>query len=174
MKRKFFKCMAFLALATSVGLTSCSKEDPAKAVDFNNLALEKGSIEGIAFANYDKSSDEPQYAPSGTAIFLTVSYDALGIENADNGETVQLQTTVGANGAFVFTNVPLNRYKATIVKVSGQPFVKGYTYQDGWEDGKPVYATKKYTFTTSPSLTDLQPGGKNFVTITYDHAELFQ
>jgi hypothetical protein len=177
MKKRIFACMAILALITSVSLTSCSKEDPAKAVNFDSYALEQGTIEGIAYAKYDDSSDAPQFAPNGTVIFLTVSFDALGID-ASNGETKQLQTTVNAGGKFSFSGIPLNRYKATSVTINGQSYVSRYTFADGMEevDGvwKTKYTTKDYKFTASQTSVSLQPGGKNFITITYNPSGLFQ
>ena len=175
MKKRFLHMVAFFALAAGLSLTSCSKEDPAQVVDFDSFALAQGTIEGIAFANYDASSAAAQYAPAGTVIFLTVSFNDLGISNAFNGETKQLQATVtGSKGEFKFTGIPLNRYQPTLVTIEGQPFVKGFTYQDGWEAGEPVYVTKDFTFIASQLKPTLQPGSKNFVTITYNPDELFQ
>lgn len=171
MKNRIFTGVAILALATSIGLTSCSTEDPAKAVDFESYLLEQGSIEGFAYADYDDSSSDTQYAPAGTKLFLTISYEALGIDNAYNGETVRLQTTVNSSGKFTFSDIPLNRYKATIVRISGQPFVKGYTYYDFYED---EYVTRDHKFSASVELSVLQPGSKNFVTLTYNPSELFE
>jgi len=168
--------MAILAFISSVGLTSCSKEDPANAVDFDSFSLAQGTIEGIAFATYDVSSDAPkdQYAPSGTVIFLTVSFNELGINNAFNGETRQLQATVGSGGKFSFTGIPLNRYNATDVIISGQPFVKGYI-TDGVNDiGEPVLITKSRVFTAPALPVSIEPGSKEFVTISYSAGELFQ
>jgi len=180
MKKRIFKCMAILALV-SVGFASCSKEDPAEKVDFKSYSLEQGTIKGIAKCFSDErlafnSPDVPQYAPSGTVLFLTVTYGALGIENATHGETVKLQATVGANGEFTFSDIPLNRYKATSVTITAQPFVKGYTAEDGgdWVDGVFVrkYTTKNYVFTAPQKSTSLL--SSEIVVITYSKGDLYQ
>ena len=183
MKKRFFTCVAILALITSVGLTSCSKEDPAKAVDFASYSLSKGTIKGIAYANYNDRPDAPsvQYAPAGTVLFLTVYYTDLGIDNAFNGETRQIPATVEDNkGSFTFSEIPLNRYGTTYVTVNAQSYVDDYTLYDRTVEinGEFVslYKTEKWVFTASPmqQSVSLQPEGKNFITLDYYPSELFQ
>ena len=163
MRKKIFVCMAALALVTSISLTSCSKEDPAKAVDFNSFELPTGTISGIAHATTNGTVSTPQHAPSGTILFLTVSYADLGITGGSS-ENYVTTATVGSNGSFTF-NVPTKKDGATNVKISGNSFTASYS------DGS---TSKNYVYTTSGTTTTLQPGGKAYVTISYSRGVAFE
>ena len=162
MKKRIFACMAALALITSVSLTSCSKEDPAQAVDFNSFDLPTGTVSGIAHAITNSTISTPQYAPQGTILFLTVSYANLGI--AGSTETYVTTATVSSNGTFTFST-PTKKDGPTNVKISGNSFTA--LYFNGVE-------STNYIYSTSGTTTTLQPGGKAFVTISYSRGSAFE
>ena len=162
MKKRIFACMAALALITSVSLTSCSKEDPAQAVDFNSFDLPTGTVSGIAHAITNSTISTPQYAPQGTILFLTVSYANLGI--AGSTETYVTTATVSSNGTFTFST-PTKKDGATTVNIRGNQFTAYYS------DGS---TSKNYVYTTLGTTATLQPGGKAYVTISYTREAAFE
>jgi len=162
MKKRIFACMAILALITSVSLTSCSKEDPAEAVNFESFNLPTGTVSGIAHATMDGTSSSIQYAPSGTKLILTVPYSSLGITGST--ETYVTEATVGSNGTFTFST-PTKKDGSTTVTISGNSFKADY--YNGTDRKPRVYKTLGGTAT-------LQPGGNAYIMVEYGSGSLFE
>ena len=154
MKKRFLHIVAFFALAAGLSLTSCTKEDPAEAVNIS--ALETGTITGIAHATLDATLPVTtlQFAPQGTVIFLTIQNSALG---AGNG-VYRVSTTVGTNGTFTFSNVPTKNAGVTAT-ITGDAFKAVYRMSPT--------QTQTRVFEGASGSAFVVPGGNAFETISY-------
>lgn len=152
--------MAFLALLTSVSLTSCSKEDPAEPVDVSTY--QTGSISGIAKAVFNHDATTTQYAPNGTKVFLTIEYTESEDESVVVKGMYADKTTIN-DGKFSFSNIPtLNG--GVSVKITGDGFTANYTTASRSE-------THAYSATANATVL---PNGTAFVTLNYGEGTLFQ
>ncbi len=144
----------FASIVLSVGLLSCSNEDPAEPmhVDSKNVA----TVKGIAHATLDEGKSDTQYAPSGTKVFLKVSYSALS-SLATTGDYL-METTVESNGAFTFKDVPVSN-QGSSVSVSGDQFTASVRLADSKNE------TKK--FSVSSQSVSLLVGSTGYVTLDY-------
>ncbi len=128
MKKQFLHMVAFFALAAGLSLTSCSKEDPAEAVDVNvntNVSeFPTATINGIAHATTNGASGAPavQYAPQGTKLYLTINNSDLF---ANGTGVYMIEGSVGTNGAYSFT-IPTTNNGVT-AKITGNEFTANYT-----------------------------------------------
>lgn len=97
MKRKVFSVMALAAVLMSA---SCSKEDPAKPVDFSNVPAEKqATIQGKVLVNKNTTATTPVYAAlQGVTVRASVTYSSLGVSGST--ESYSTSTTTDSKGEF--------------------------------------------------------------------------
>ncbi len=153
--KKVFAFFALTAFVLSMGLTSCSNEDPASELVVNTG--KSATINGIAHAKLDATSSDTQYAPSGTKVFLKTAYSNL-IPGGSTTDYYVVETTIGDKGAFS-VSVPVSD-KGTVYSIQGNEFTttkKESSTQSG---------TYKYSAAAidSPSL---QVGATGYVTFDY-------
>ena len=154
--KKVINFFAMAVVVLSLGLTGCGKEDTAEPlnVDANKVA----TVKGIAHARLDQvtTSTSPQYAPSGTKVFLKVKYDALS-SLAETGDYLMV-TTVGSDGAFTFEKVPVANGGSTAT-ISGDQFTASVKIADD--------KSQNQKFVVSNATASLLIGSTGFVALEY-------
>jgi hypothetical protein len=155
-KKIMKKVFSFLAMAVvlSLGLNSCGKEDTAEALNVDTSKVAK--VTGFATAELDNTNSSEEYVPSGTKVFLKVSYSALS--STAGGGTYLMETTIGANGAFTFENVPVSN-DGTTATVTGDQFTYSVKTETAGSE------TKKFEAKDAPA--SLNVGSTGYVQLSY-------
>lgn len=162
--------------AMFLGFTACSDDDTASPVNYQQSSdvsnYGTATVTGIALATLDATlaSDVKQYAPAGTKLFLTVKnsdlYKLPG--GGDPAGTYELETTVGANGAFTFPPVPA-KIGGTTITIKGDNFKANYKVSDT----KTEVHAYGIGATIYPAALTVYPDGSLYVTINFGSGDVY-
>ncbi len=182
MKKSIFKLMALTALVGAVSLTSCKKEDPAKAVEIN--VMEKTAVVSGTILVDSEVTDSATYvnktyvgAPQ-QQIIVRVKYSEInsdyeskddywqGVANITDGK-FSITIPVGEAGAtpeFILSDSPLmNHATKWERKPSGDQFI---TVKNGYWMGGNKTGDKVFPKENKVMSTNLNPWHLSFVEVT--------
>ncbi|MDR3093546.1 MAG: hypothetical protein LBU62_02740 [Bacteroidales bacterium] len=127
------KLVFFAAVAATVfSFNSCSKDDPAAAVN-PDIFTDKATIEGVAYIQnaYGQSASDT-YAPEGTKLSFSIPYSgSYGLGVAGSSGYYVATATVGANGAYSVELPARADGKPVQVAISSDDFIFDTAQENG-------------------------------------------
>ena len=91
--KKLFIPLGIIAIV----FASCKKYETSEELDLSTL--EKVVVKGTVYADLDETTSNPQFAPAGTKVYISVPYTQYN-PNAGSGNWISEPAILNANGQF--------------------------------------------------------------------------